>query len=184
MLAGAEDHLATFSFPRVCQTIVKIALGDSVAKCQQAQHEKLPNRPVFAHIHGTLSSALWSTQIVESTSRALSGCDPPEIPKISRKESLRGSAAKSPKLPEKVEKCQNWTSGAFFDFIRYFRGLYCRPPKGFFLSFFLISGPEGPETPVNGRSTRVATPRSGSSRCLQPQPSDQGCSKALALSII
>ena len=38
----------------------------------------------------------------------------------------------------------------------YFWGLFCRPPKRPFWDFFAISGPEGPETPVNGGSDRKA----------------------------
>ena len=42
-------------------------------------------------------------------------------------------------------------SGIFVDF-------FCRPPKRLVLRLFAISGPEGPETPVNARSGRNPNP--------------------------
>ena len=55
---------------------------------------------------------------------------------------------KSPKIPKKVRK------SVFWDFFGYFRDFSADPPKDLFWDFFAISGPEGPETPVNGGSGR------------------------------
>ena len=78
----------------------------------------------------------------------VSGPFGPEIPKKSRKESFWGSAKKSPKIPEKVEKYPKNTKfglfRVFFDFLGYFRGHFCRPPKRLFSRLFWDFGPEGP----------------------------------------
>ena len=83
--------------------------------------------------------------------RALRG---PVIPKQSYKESFWGSAKKSPKIPEKVKIPKIGLLGVFFDIFRYFRGLFADAQKDSFRDFFGILGPEGPETPVNGRPGR------------------------------
>ena len=89
----------------------------------------------------------------------VSGPSGPEIPKKSRKESFWGSAKKSSKIPEKVEKDPNntqiWTFSGLFRLFQVFSGTFLQTPhKTLFETFFGISGPEGPETPVNGRSGR------------------------------
>ena len=55
---------------------------------------------------------------------------------------------KSQKIQQKV---QFWV---FFDFFGYFGDFFADPQKDSFWDFFAILGPEGPETPVNGRSDR------------------------------
>ena len=79
--------------------------------------------------------------------RALRGWNP--------KESPGGSAKKSPKIPEKLfkKKLTNKVWGILnFFLLGYFWRLYCRRPKKTPKRLFGISGPERPETPVNGRS--------------------------------
>ena len=83
-------------------------------------------------------------------------CDPsdhlqeslgPPGPKSQKKVSKRvclGVCKKSPKIPEKVKKYPNLNGDFFAD----------PPKKTLFETFFAILGPEGPETPVNGRSDR------------------------------
>ena len=52
---------------------------------------------------------------------------------------------KKRKYPKKSKNTRNWTFwGIFFDFLGYFRGLFCRPPKGLFLRLFCGFGPGGP----------------------------------------
>ena len=83
----------------------------------------------------------------------VSGPSGPEIAKKCQKESFRGSAKKSPKAPEKVKKCPKLDfSGHFLPFLGIFGDFLQTPEKTLFDTFFAISGPEGPETPVNGRS--------------------------------
>ena len=66
-----------------------------------------------------------------------------------------GSAKKSPKIPEKVKKYTKKSNfGHFLTFSGIFGGFFADPPKDSFWDFFEILGPEGPETPVNGRSDR------------------------------
>ena len=73
--------------------------------------------------------------------------------KISQKGSL-GVREKSQKNTRKYQK-KVWKS-VFLDFSGIFCGLCCRNPqrKTLVEIFFAISGPEGPETPVNGGSGR------------------------------
>ena len=63
----------------------------------------------------------------------------------------------SPKIPAKSQKIhQNWTIVVYFlTFSGIFGDFFADPPKRLFLRLFCaILGPEGPETPVNGRSDR------------------------------
>ena len=76
----------------------------------------------------------------------VSGPSGAKIAKKSQKESYWGSAKKSPRKYPKVQKTQLWTFSAIFgDF-------FADPQKDSFCDFFAILAPEGPETPVNGRS--------------------------------
>ena len=86
----------------------------------------------------------------------VSGPSGPEIPKKSQKESFWGSARKSPKIPEKVEKYPKKSNFGYFSTCSgIFEDFFADPQKDSFWDFFGISGPEeGPETPVNGRSGR------------------------------
>ena len=85
----------------------------------------------------------------------VSGPSGPKIAKKSQKECFWGSAKKSPKIPEKVKKYPKldfW--GYFLTFSGIFGDFFADPQKHSFWDFFAILGPEGPETPVNGRSGR------------------------------
>ena len=69
---------------------------------------------------------------------------------------LGGSAKKAPKIPEKFEKypknTQICTFPGIFRLFRVFSGTFWQTrQKDTFRFFGGISGPEGPETPVNGR---------------------------------
>ena len=77
--------------------------------------------------------------------------------KKSQKEAW-GSAKKSPKIPENVEIYTKKSNFGFFLTFQVFSGtLFADPQKDSFRDFFFaILGPEGPETPVNGRSGRNA----------------------------
>ena len=78
----------------------------------------------------------------------VSGRSAAKITKKSQKESFLGSAKKSPKITEKVEKYPGFYFWGIFRLFRVFSGTFCRPPKGLFLRLFWD------ETPVNGRSGR------------------------------
>ena len=81
--------------------------------------------------------------------------DPPGPKSQSLKKSLFGGPQKSlKKYPKKSTNTDFRRKSVFVDFFGYFLRLFCGPPKRLFLDFFAISGPEGPETPVNGGSGR------------------------------
>ena len=87
--------------------------------------------------------------------RSLRTLPGPKSQKKSQKRSFLGVRRKVPKntrkslkIPKKLRK------SVFLDFSGYFLRLFCGPPKRPFLRLFAISGPEGPETPVNGGSGR------------------------------
>ena len=107
---------------------------------------------LFADMVFTLSSLSWGP---EPPFTGLSGPSRPEIAKKSQKRFFFwGGLQESPKntrknlkMPKKGPKI-----GRLFG---YFLGLVCRPQKRPFLRlFFAISGPGGPETPVNAGSGR------------------------------
>ena len=59
------------------------------------------------------------------------------------------------KVPENTRKSPNLVFfGDFLTFSGIFGDFFADPQKDSFRDFFGISGPEGPETPVNGRSGR------------------------------
>ena len=77
--------------------------------------------------------------------------------KKSQKESVWGSAKKYPKVPKKSNNTpqkSNFNFWVFLIFSGIFRDLWKTPKKTLFEIFFATWGPEGPETPVNGRSGR------------------------------
>ena len=82
----------------------------------------------------------------------VSGPSGSEIAKSLNK-SLPVGLQKSPRKYLKSQKIpQIGLLGVFSDLFGCFLGLFCRPPpKRLLFRLFAISGPEGPETPVNGR---------------------------------
>ena len=90
--------------------------------------------------------------------RPFTGVSGPEIPKSLKKSLVGGLQQSRRKYPKKLKnapKCPIWGIFAFFG---YFRGLFVQTlKKTLFLRLFGISGPESPETPVNGRSGRKMT---------------------------
>ena len=86
----------------------------------------------------------------------VSGPSGPEIPKKVSKRVFWGvckevpeNTRKSRKIPDKV---QIWVFFRYFSTFLVFSGTFCRPPRKICSRLFGISGPEGPEIPVNGRS--------------------------------
>ena len=76
---------------------------------------------------------------IYSSLRALWARNPQKV----SKRVFLGSAKKSPKIPEKVEKYSKIQIWVFFDFFGCFRGLFCRPPKRLFSRLFWDFGPRG-----------------------------------------
>ena len=69
MLAGAGDHLATFSFSGVSQTRVKHSTWEQCPQVLAGKARKLPNRPVFAHMQLGRSSGRSRFQFMRNTSK-------------------------------------------------------------------------------------------------------------------
>ena len=86
----------------------------------------------------------------------VSGPSGPEIPKKSRKESFWGLQKSPRKHPKKSKNTRKSPNLVFFGYFLTFSGIFgdffADPQKDSFRDFFGISGPEGPETPLNGRS--------------------------------
>ena len=121
---------------------------------------------------GALSPKLSRSPSVTFRNQTLghSHCDPsdhlqespgPPGPKsqTSLEKSLFGGLQKSPpKYPKKSKNTQKIPKFGFFGYFSIFSGIFgyffADPQKDSFRDFFGISGPEGPETPVNGRLGR------------------------------
>ena len=84
----------------------------------------------------------------------------PKAQKSLKKSLFRGFTKKSPKIPEKVKKHPETPKfGHFLTFSGIFGDFFADPRKDSFWDFFALSGPEGPETPVNGRLGRKENSR-------------------------
>ena len=149
---------------------------------REVQNVVLNVRLRSAHSEPSCRSALrsvsgkfeWSrlsatTDLVLRPERPFTGVSGPSGPKYQKKISnwvfwgVRKKVPENTRKSPKIPKMRLW--GVFFDSFGYFRGLLLNPQSHSFWDFLGISGPKGPETPVNGRSGRKPCLKAERSAC-------------------
>ena len=141
------------SGPKIAKKSQKESFWGSAKKSPKTPPGKVQNYPKLEFLVCEPSDELQESlgpsrpEIPKKSEKSLPGPPAPGSPKVWKK------SRKSPEIHQKFQFC------VVLDFSGgYFQGLFADPPrKTLFETFFAILGPEGPETPVNGRSGRKNT---------------------------